>query len=270
MEVAPATGSTTTGVNELEIVGALAVTQDSPFYSYDSFNAKAAWEKAHGIRSLSDDDDSSSEEEMVEKEEEIEEWKDTSTELLPRDKFEGTKVMYICHFAKHMMALWTKNPGNDVVDARLAFGGDCCKIDYGNVEKTMNNMLEELRSNKIDNQMVTSIHSWVCSIVNKDYVTATQTYCDITIGKTKWHQDVQVGEARHNKGYNSRKIHRKAGTDFAENLSQNTADSRGIEAYMLCMKRLQTKSEELRPSATAETSPSKRSRRDSASKKKDK
>jgi len=260
-----AVAASTTGVNELEIVGELAKTQDSPFYSFESFNAKAAWEKAHGIRSLSDDDDSSSEEEMIEKEEELadREWKDDSTELLQRDKFEGTKVMYICHFVKHMMKLWTENPGDDVVDARLAFGGDCCKIDYGNVEKTMTNMLEELRSNKIDNHMVTSLHSWVCSIVNKDYVTATQTYCDITIGKTKWHQDVQVGEARHNKGYNSRKIHRKAGTDFAENLSQNMVDNRGIEAYMLCMKRLQTKSEELRPSAMIERAPNKRARRSS-------
>lgn len=175
------------------------------------------------------------------------EWEDTSTELLPKDKFEGTKVQYIIHFCNHMMKLWDLNPTTKDEDAKLAFGGTCCKIDYNNVLKTVKNLCEDLKTGKISTAMVKQIHGWVCAIVDRQYVAATQTYCDITIGKTKWHQDVQVGEARHNKGYNSRKIHRKAGTDFAENLSQNQADNKGVEAYMLCMKRLQTKAEELRP-----------------------
>jgi len=224
------------------------LAEDTPFHNYDAFNAKRSFDKAHGKRAFSDNETSDEEEvECAQVEAQEEEWVDKSVDLLPRDQFEGTKAQYICHFVRHMLRLWGEHPEQEGVKEKLAFGGDCCKINFKDVETTMNNLCEELLQNKIHTDMVAQIHSFVVNTVKRDYTKATQAYIEITIGKTKWHQDVCVGEARHNKGYNARKIHRKEGTDFAENLGQNAKDGRGIESYMLCLKRLQTKAQESRP-----------------------
>eukprot|EP00392_Amoebophrya_sp_AT5.2_P001034 g1036.t1 len=65
-----------------------------------------------------------------------------------------------------------------------------------------------------------------------EYEVANQLYMDITIGQTKWHQDVAHGEARHNKGYNARKVKRDTGTEFMEN--------KAVHGYILALKRLLT------------------------------
>ncbi|CAD7941302.1 unnamed protein product [Amoebophrya sp. A120] len=64
----------------------------------------------------------------------------------------------------------------------------------------------------------------------RDYIGANQVYVDLTIGHTKWHHDMAHGEARHNKGYNPRRIKRTEGTEFMENEQ--------MHEYILAFKRL--------------------------------
>jgi hypothetical protein len=58
----------------------------------------------------------------------------------------------------------------------------------------------------------------VCQNPNfQEYAAANKQYMDITIGKTAWHNDVALSEARHNKGSRARKVSKSTGTDFMEN-----------------------------------------------------
>jgi len=219
---------------------------DSPFHDFESFNAKIAWEKAHGKRALSDDEESSSEDALAIPPEEEDTWIDESAVLLLRDEFKGNNAQYIVHFVKHLIRMWRDAP--EQKNAASVMGlGECQLIDIQRVVSTMKHFIEELPT--MTRGAIDKLHQYVVEIVNGDYSQATQSYLDITIGKTKWHQDVSCGEARSNQGYNWRKVFRKFGTEFAEAISNAPATDTGIEAYMLCLKRLQTKAQELRPNS---------------------
>ena len=66
---------------------------------------------------------------------------------------------------------------------------------------------------------------------------ADKAYIDLTIGKTKWHRDAAFGEARHNKGYNHRKVKRDTGNETAFEQSDEIAE------WVIALKRIMTAAE---------------------------
>ena len=98
---------------------------------------------------------------------------------------------------------------------------------------------EERDSGDAKDQFVECVWSILDSWIAKEYRDCNKIYIDMTLGRSKWHQDVCVGEARHNKGYNARKVYRSAGTEFMEN--ENS------QKYVLGLKRLITRAQDFIP-----------------------
>mmetsp|Transcript_34662 Transcript_34662/g.73527 ORF Transcript_34662/g.73527 Transcript_34662/m.73527 type:complete len:102 (+) Transcript_34662:162-467(+) len=87
------------------------------------------------------------------------------------------------------------------------------------------------------------MHRMVSLASGRDYAGANQEYISLTVGTAKWHQDFMNGEARHNKGFNMRKVFKDKKAAIL--------DSDEAKAFLQALRRLIVVAQKARPSEDA-------------------
>lgn len=223
-----------------ELENALKNAMPMMFNKYEEFDADAAMRRAHGKRPREEGDENSDEERQpdvsgLEIPKVRQMLKNPLEEMKPRTEFRSDEE-YIANWVCYALGVWRKCVSAEDEDSKIHKTPElrefyCDKRNFHKSEKTMTVLLKQCQRKDIPAE---NLHKTLMAIVDlamkRDYAGCNKAFIDLTVGKVKWHMDVCHGEARHNKGYNFRKLYRDPGL--------RVLDDEGVKAYLQGIRRL--------------------------------
>lgn len=199
------------------------------FHAFHSFDAKTSQAVAHGKKprqeAVSDDSDSQPEEENEEGKKQLPpvDWSEEPAELLPRAEVGGgsSAALFVSHFVRFVMGRWRKALADGTLQAECMAGlSDTMRAIYesdASVRETQDwlaPLIQQLENGKVDEEIMKHLDKMIGLAADREYKEAMVSYVEITIGKKKWNNAVMFGEAKHNKGFNSRRVKRDEDNKF--------------------------------------------------------
>uniref|UniRef100_A0A7S2DRM6 Pre-mRNA-splicing factor 18 n=1 Tax=Alexandrium andersonii TaxID=327968 RepID=A0A7S2DRM6_9DINO len=197
------------------------------FHTFQCFDARSSQAVAHGkkARQEAEDSDSQPEEPEERKKEEIKvDWSTPPEELLPRAEVSGgeSPALYVAHFVRFVMGKWSRclaENGKLQVEGLGALS-DPMRAVYESeaslreTQEMLAPLIRELEHSKVDDEIMKHLGKMVGFAVDREYKEAMTSYVEITIGRKKWNNAVMFGEAKHNKGFNARRVKRDEDNKF--------------------------------------------------------
>uniref|UniRef100_A0A7S1RMQ8 Pre-mRNA-splicing factor 18 n=1 Tax=Alexandrium catenella TaxID=2925 RepID=A0A7S1RMQ8_ALECA len=199
------------------------------FHAFRSFDAKTSQAMAHGKKArqevVSDDSDSQPEEEDERQREEAKvDWSAAPAELQPRSEVAGgeSPAQFVTHFIRFVVGKWRSCLA---ADGQLQVEGlgalsDAMRAIYESeaalreTQEMLAPLMRQLENSKVDKEIMKHLDKMVGLAAVREYKEAMTSYVEITIGRKKWNNAVMFGEAKHNKGFNARRVKRDEDNKF--------------------------------------------------------
>jgi len=208
---------------------------------------------AHGRKArqevVSDDSDSQPDDnEERQKEMAPVDWTDPPTELQPRaEAIKGkSEACFVTHFIRFVMGRWRSSLKEGTLDVEgLGSLSDTMRAIYeteASLKETQDMLaplMQQLELGKVDAEIMKHLDRMVTCAADREYKEAMTSYVEITIGRKKWNNAVMFGEAKHNKGFNSRRVKRDEDNKFD---SDET-----VKKYIQAIRRIFTFAQLIRP-----------------------
>lgn len=197
------------------------------FHSFDSFDAKASQAVAHGKRPRQEAEDSDSqpeeEEEGGQKKVPPVDWSAAPEEVQTRDQVEGGQSpgSFVAHFILFVIGRWRaclseKTLHRDGWD-KLSDPMKAVYESEASLKETQDMLaplIRQLEQGEVDDEVMKHLDAMVALAAEREYKEALSHYVEITIGRKKWNNAVMFGEAKHNKGFNARRVKRDEDNKF--------------------------------------------------------
>mmetsp|Transcript_13771 Transcript_13771/g.31203 ORF Transcript_13771/g.31203 Transcript_13771/m.31203 type:complete len:268 (-) Transcript_13771:105-908(-) len=222
------------------------------FHAFDSFDAKASQAVAHGKRPREEaaDSDSEKEEEDEEGQKKIPpvDWSTTPDEIQTRDQVESAQPAgcFVAHFILFVMGRWRKCLDDKILPQdgweKLS---DTMRAIYESeaslreTQEMLSPLIRQLEKAQVDSEVMMHLDKMVGLAAEREYKEALGHYVEITIGRKKWNNAVMFGEAKHNKGFNARRVKRDEDNKFD---SDET-----VKKYVQALRRVMNFAQLIRP-----------------------
>ena len=145
---------------------------------------------------------------------------------------------FMLNFICYLIGLWQeglKDPSSKVATHDIFKDPKPLKL----TKEWLRPLLHALKYDQLSEVVFNHMKGIFNSCYVSEYDIAQKEYVQMMIGNVKWHMEVCHGEARHNKGYNYRKVKADGGERlFDDEMTKN---------YCLAVKRLMTFSQLVRP-----------------------
>mmetsp|Transcript_50326 Transcript_50326/g.133078 ORF Transcript_50326/g.133078 Transcript_50326/m.133078 type:complete len:286 (-) Transcript_50326:59-916(-) len=231
------------------------------FMTFDSFDARASQAIAHGKRAREEkDSDTDSEEEDDREDPDVDrlavvrvDWSDPPAELKPRGEAEFAEKAggkkFVAHFIRYCVGKWRMDfesgAMEGVCDKMKSHLGDVQRAMYLNVatikgtEEMLAPLVKLLEKGEVAETIMPSLEKMATFAADRDYKAALGPYMELTVGKKKWNNAVFFGEAKHNKGFNARRVKRDEANAFDE--------SEVVQKYVQGLRRIMNYAQLIRP-----------------------
>mmetsp|Transcript_106521 Transcript_106521/g.301298 ORF Transcript_106521/g.301298 Transcript_106521/m.301298 type:complete len:267 (-) Transcript_106521:370-1170(-) len=229
------------------------------FHAFASFDAKASQAAAHGKRAreeVAGDSDSEPEPEEDGVREGARprgppvEWGSPPLALqLRSEALAGgmSTSQFVAHFIRFVMGMWARS----FTDSSLKPAGtdklsDTQRALYETeaplreTEDMLAPLIQQLEKDAVDTEIMVQLEKLVSLAAEREYKEAMSAYVEITVGKKKWNNAVMFGEAKHNKGFNSRRVKRDEDNKF------DTDET--VKKYVQGLRRVMNYAQLIRPS----------------------
>lgn len=223
------------------------------FHTFDSFDAKASQAIAHGKRPRQEAESSDSEPDEDEDKNIVRippvDWAAAPPELLPRKQIAEGKspAKFVAHYIRFVVGDWRKTLANGqlhekVVNCQLSEIQRAVYEKESSLKETedmMAPLIQQLEQDAVDAEVMKYLERMVTNAAEREYKDAMNAYVELTVGKKKWNNAVMFGEAKHNKGFNARRVKRDEANKFD---SDET-----VQKYVQGLRRLLIFSQLVRP-----------------------
>jgi len=195
------------------------------FHAFHSFDARASQAVAHGKRPrqdvVSDDSDSLPEEkEAGDPSFPPVDWLDEPAELQPRSEL-GSAALFVSHFIRFVMGRWRNSLASGALEVEgMGSLSDTMRaiyeseVSFRETQDMLAPLIQQLERGKVDLEIMGHLDKMVGLAAEREYKEAMTSYVALTIGRKKWNNAVMFGEAKHNKGFNSRRVKRDEDNKF--------------------------------------------------------
>jgi hypothetical protein len=214
------------------------------FASFESFDARKAQMKAHGLPEAEMDSDSSdsadsSDEEKTKVQQVIDFWGKPPEELLSRTDLEesadGSRA-FVAHFVRFAMGAWSeilaqgrKIEGNGLTEYVTATFNSAMVLEK--TKEALAPLLVNLQRNTVNSGLLQKIDNIATLATQREYARVMEEYVGVTMGKKLWFQSHMQTMMQQNHGGSVAKILKQSAfIDFDVDTTVN--------AYMLALKRV--------------------------------
>merc|ERR1719161_1874945 len=108
-------------------------------------------------------------------------------------------------------------------------------------EEMLAPLIRQVEKEMVDPEILEHLDQMVTKAAEREYKDAATTYAQLTVGKKKWNNAVMFGEAKHNKGFNSRRVKRDVGNKFDSD--------EAVQKYVQAFRRIMTFAQAFRPNS---------------------
>jgi len=232
--------------------GKRSVSAGGGFHSFTAFDAKTSQAMAHGKapkRAWSDDSDSEQSIDNDRLKLSPVDWSNPPADLLPRSEvIKGESAApFVIHFIRFIAGEWRRKLLDGTLSAISAMGSlsDLQRATYESkaslqqTEEMLSPLIQQLGKDTVHADVMLHLDKMVTLAADKEYKQANSSYVELTVGRKKWNNAVFFGEAKHNKGFNARRVKRDEANQFD---SDET-----VQKYVQGLRRILTCSQLIRP-----------------------
>ena len=221
------------------------------FKVFATFDADASYRLAHGKKPRvageeSDDDKDKTQGEKDKEQKEEEEFnarkmlKHPPKELNAIETYEDD-ADFISHWIAYIIGIWReqlKDEESEVFSGHQYVTFKNQKL-LKKTEEWLRPLITVLQKKTVSDQIYGNLREIALKCQVSEYKDAQKIYVQMMVGNVKWHTDQCHGEARHNKGFNFRKVEADEGARLY--------DDEAVNHYCLAIKRLMSVSQCILP-----------------------
>lgn len=213
---AAAAGRKGLGPSMAEVIAAASREQSSSgfagFASFEGFDAKVSHEKAHGLETEEPDPDDEEDEENPEGFLPMEFYslQDLPEELILAD-MASEPGLYVAHYIRYVLGAWQRMlvsgkavDGSGLTNQTAALFKS--KEKFQSTAEALKPLLRQLRSRKINDEMLSGLETVVKLAAEREYNHANSVYVGMTMGRKTWHNSLPCFQQQQNHGGSVRKI----------------------------------------------------------------
>ena len=221
------------------------------FQNFDTFDADASCRIAHGKKPRVAGEESDDEKSKTRSKAEIKEEEDFNARKILKNPPKELKSIgsyeddadFITNWIAYIMGVWKEHLAdpeselhkNDRASQQAFKDGKMLK----KTEEWLRPLINVLLSRTVSDQIYGNLKEIALKCQKSQYKDAQATYVQMMVGNVKWHTDQCHGEARHNKGFNFRKVEADEGARLY--------DDQAVNNYCLAIKRLMSVSQVVQP-----------------------